>query len=108
MLDENHEKSTPDLRAAMANIRRGILQIGAVLGLFQEDAQAYLKGKKSVAAEKMEIDAKAVRQLIKARDEARKNKDWATADSIRDQLAEMQVVLEDRPDETVWKIKTDS
>ena len=108
MLDENHEKSTPDLRAAMANIRRGILQIGAVLGLFQEDAQAYLKGKKSVAAEKMEIDAEAVRQLIKARDEARKNKDWATADSIRDQLAEMQVVLEDRPDETVWKIKTDS
>jgi cysteinyl-tRNA synthetase len=42
--------------------------------------------------------------LIDLRMAARKNKDYATSDAIRNQLAEIGVVLEDRPDGTGWKI----
>ena len=36
-----------------------------------------------------------LRGLISSRDEARKNKDWKTADRIRDQLYERGLILED-------------
>ncbi|WP_425459969.1 cysteine--tRNA ligase [Lactobacillus xujianguonis] len=41
-------------------------------------------------------------QLVKKRDEARKNKDWATSDQIRDQLKEMGITIQDTPQGTRW------
>ena len=43
-----------------------------------------------------------VEALIAQRTEARKNKDWATADAIRDKLKEMKVVVEDTKDGIKW------
>ena len=43
-----------------------------------------------------------VEALIQKRTEARKNKDWATADAIRDQLAAMKVVVVDTKDGISW------
>lgn len=43
-----------------------------------------------------------VEKLIAARTEARKNKDWATADKIRDQLKDMNIVIEDTPQGIKW------
>jgi len=48
-----------------------------------------------------DLDAK-VKQLIDARSEARAKKDWATADKIRDQLKEMNIILEDTPQGIKW------
>jgi cysteinyl-tRNA synthetase len=44
-----------------------------------------------------------IEQLITKRNEARKNRDFHTADRIRDQLKEMNIVLEDTPQGTRWK-----
>lgn len=41
--------------------------------------------------------------IIGIRQTARKNKDWATADTIRDQLKHIGIVLEDGPDGVRWK-----
>ncbi|MDP6777659.1 MAG: cysteine--tRNA ligase [Candidatus Latescibacteria bacterium] len=41
--------------------------------------------------------------LIAEREEARKEKNWARSDEIRDQFTEMGYVLEDTPDGTAWK-----
>ena len=41
--------------------------------------------------------------IIKLRAEARKKKDFATADAIRDGLAELKITLEDKKDGTVWR-----
>ena len=38
------------------------------------------------------------------RDQARANKDFSTADAIRDQLTEMGVTLEDTPQGTRWRM----
>ena len=45
-----------------------------------------------------------VRLLIDLRAEARAKKDWGTSDTIRNRLKELGVVLEDRPDGTIWKL----
>jgi cysteinyl-tRNA synthetase len=41
--------------------------------------------------------------LIEERDEARKQKQWARSDQIRDQLKEMGVTIEDSKDGTKWR-----
>ncbi len=61
------------------------------------------------AAEAMGSDgqreAGLVELLVSLRAEARKKKDYATSDRIRDELARLGVLLEDRPDGTVWRLQ---
>ncbi|MEW5960752.1 MAG: cysteine--tRNA ligase [Chloroflexota bacterium] len=50
------------------------------------------------------LEEELIRLLVDLRAAARKNKDFATGDAIRDRLAGLGIILEDRPDGTVWKI----
>ncbi len=43
-----------------------------------------------------------IEELIKQRQEARANKDWATADRIRDELKEKGIILKDTPQGVTW------
>ncbi|MCI7420514.1 MAG: cysteine--tRNA ligase [Alphaproteobacteria bacterium] len=67
-----------------------------MLGLLYNDAESWFKG--TTDAEDTEIEA-----LIAKRAEAKKNKDWVTADAIRNELKERGIVLEDSPTGTTWK-----
>lgn len=67
-----------------------------MLGLLYQDAETWFKG--GAGEDDAEIEAK-----IQARAEAKKNKDWATADKIRNELKEAGIVLEDGPTGTTWK-----
>ena len=80
------ESGKEAIKAALGKIR----ELGAVLGLFNKVKE------KSLDAE--------VEELIAKRAEARANKDWATADAIRDKLKEMNIVLKDTPDGVKWSI----
>ena len=44
-----------------------------------------------------------IEELIKERNEARKNKDFARADEIRDELKNMGIEIEDTRSGTTWK-----
>ncbi|MCL2401413.1 MAG: cysteine--tRNA ligase [Oscillospiraceae bacterium] len=65
-------------------------ELTGVLGLFYLDA-----GDHSLDAE--------IEALIEERQTARKEKNWAKADEIRDKLTEMGIVLEDTPQGVKWK-----
>ncbi|MDA1197173.1 MAG: cysteine--tRNA ligase [Nanoarchaeota archaeon] len=52
---------------------------------------------------KEENVTKAIEKLIKEREDARTNKDWATADKIRDELGEKGIELIDTADGVRWK-----
>lgn len=49
-----------------------------------------------------DLDNEEISALINARNKARKNKDWAKSDELRDKLKEMGIVLEDTPQGTRW------
>lgn len=66
-----------------------------MLGLLFQDPEVWFKGDDDNASE---IEAK-----IQARLEAKKNKDWATADAIRNELKEQGIILEDTLQGTTWK-----
>ena len=52
-----------------------------------------------------DIDENLINKLIEKRNEARNAKDFAEADRIRDELLDMDVILEDRDNKTTWKLK---
>lgn len=51
-----------------------------------------------------DLDAE-IEALIEQRQEARKNKDWATADKIRDDLKAKGIVLKDTPSGVTWTME---
>lgn len=48
---------------------------------------------------------KEAEELIRKREEARRSKDWKTADQIREQLKAMGVIVEDKPQGVNWRIE---
>ncbi|MGM9972636.1 MAG: cysteine--tRNA ligase [Clostridiaceae bacterium] len=68
-----------------------IRQLGEPLGILQENEKADLEE---------EIEA-----LIERRQQARKDKNWALADEIRDDLKARGIILEDTPQGVRWKLE---
>jgi len=86
-----------DARAEAASA----LQAAAkVLGLLEQDPEDWFRWAPSGQGS---LDDAQIEALIQQRAEARAAKDFATSDRIRDELAEAGVVLEDKPEGTIWR-----
>lgn len=71
-------------------------QMAEILGILQNEDSDLKEGDTELVNALMDI-------IIEIRQEARKKKDWATADQIRDKLAGAGIVLEDSPQGVRWK-----
>ena len=80
--------------AALATLLKNL---AGVLGLLQLDVESYFQGENTAQVQQIE-------DLIAARDAARKNKQWAEADALRQQLLDMGVAIEDSLQGTSWKL----
>lgn len=81
-------------------------RIGSILGILNESPCAFIDKKKSSAIESGNIDPDEIQNFIHERRDARKSKNFARADEIRQILKEKGIVLEDKPDgTTTWKIE---
>ena len=76
-----------------------LLASAKVLGLLYQDPESWFKNPVSNA----EIGAEQINSLIEERANAKKEKNWARADEIRNQLKESGILLEDTPNGTSWK-----
>ena len=95
--DLNKHKSQGDAGAEEAGKLAAVLKgIGGILGFLQRDPEAFMQSGND--DEVAEIEA-----LIKARNDARAAKDWGAADTARDKLTDMGIVLEDGAGTTTWR-----
>ena len=90
--DLNKVKEADGQRAG--ELASSLKMLGGLLGILQDDPERFLKeGDKQDG----QLSVEAIEVQIQARIDAKKNKDWATADKIRDALKQQGVVLEDVP-----------
>jgi cysteinyl-tRNA synthetase len=91
---------TPALDEALKEIG----YFGTALGILEYEPDEYLQGlkleKKSAGITEEEIE-----ELIKERNAARAEKNWKRADEIREQLSSRGILLEDKAEGTIWRVK---
>ena len=94
-----HETATALNRAEDAEekaaLAGSLLGAGELLGLLRAEPTAWLQGGGEDAAE--------IEALVAERVAARRSRDFARADAIRDGLAARGIALEDGPDGTAWR-----
>ncbi len=73
-------------------------QLGGVMGLLQDNPEAFFQTGS-------EVDTAKIEKLIAARQQARKEKNWAQADEIRQELSAMSIAIEDNAQGTTWKLE---
>jgi cysteinyl-tRNA synthetase len=99
--DEKLEAPSNQAPAKLSVLRQGaavLCELSAVLGLFRRPPE-------EVPAGDSELIGRLIDLLIEIRAEARKAKDFATADRIRSSLADLGITLEDRPGGTEWSVQ---
>jgi cysteinyl-tRNA synthetase len=87
----------PDQAAQLGEL---LMRLGGILGILQSPPDEFLQGGAG-----SEVDSAYIESLIAERKQARSDKDWARADAIRDELARLNVVVEDAADGTSWRIE---
>ena len=83
-------------RSRSAELAGLLKALGSVLGLLQADPQQFLQAGVS-------LDEATIQSRIEARAAAKKAKDFALADGIRQELAAQGIVLKDGPGGTTWE-----
>lgn len=99
--EQRLEEPSQRSQERLATLDRGAIvlrELGHVLGLFRQPPP------KRQLPEEGGLVPKLLDLLVSIRSEARKAKNFQVADRIRSGLAELGVVLEDRPDGTQWRI----
>jgi len=90
------ELTGPAEHVELARVKASLLGAGLALGLLQQDPQAWFQG---AASE----DDTRIQALVDERTAAKKSRDFARSDAIRDQLAAEGIALEDTPQGVRWK-----
>jgi cysteinyl-tRNA synthetase len=100
----------PEEAASLAAVLK---ELGRILGLLQTDPEDWLKSVIRARPARMPLTGlpanirnyseSEIEELIQQRLEARKNKNWAEADRIRNELKAQGIVLEDGAGRTTWR-----
>ena len=86
--------------AEQATIKAGLLAAGRELGILEHAPAAWFRLDAAGT-----IDPEVVESLIADRIRARAERDWATADRIRDELVAMGVQIQDGAGGTQWRVE---
>ena len=98
-----------DSRQKIANTLVQILddtkEVYGILGFFKQVPEKFIKEMKQKYLRKINLDETFIEQEIEKRRDAKKNKDFETADAIRTKLDSEGIILNDTLEGTTWDIK---
>ncbi|MCP4292981.1 MAG: cysteine--tRNA ligase [bacterium] len=76
--------------------------VAGILGCFGKDPAQWLTERRDMKAKRIGLDVTRVDDLLVQRINARQEKDWAAADLIRDELAQLGVTVQDGATGSSW------
>ena len=76
-----------------------------VMGLLASKPDAYFEEKEALWLNARDLTREDVERMIQGRTQARKEKNWAKADRIRDELTELGILILDSAEGTSWKVR---
>ena len=105
LLDDANDNLIEDTLETLHLVYSDIKAISNILGIFMLEPCAWFKAKKDKGMEEISLDSAMIEDLINQRTNARKNRDFAKADEIRDNLLSKNIILEDGPTGTTWRLE---
>ena len=89
----------------LAKALEDIKSVYKILGFFEQDPDEFISEMKEKYLSKLNITINEIENKITKRAEAKKNKDYETADAIRAELDKKGILLNDTKNGTTWDIK---
>ncbi len=104
-LADQRGRRTPEERTRLAAFARDAREMGTTLGMVQRRPTEALRAIREKAAARCGIVPAEVESRIAERAAARKAKDFARGDAIRDELLARGVAILDGPEGTTWDVE---
>lgn len=92
-----HAANTARDDAERSRLKAALLAAGGLLGLLQQEPEEWFAGDTG------DLDVEKIEALVAERSAARRSRDFARADELRDKLYDMGIEIEDGPDGTRWR-----
>lgn len=89
----------------LAKALEDIKSVYKILGFFEQNPDEFISEMKEKYLSKLKITINEIENKITKRAEAKKNKDYETADAIRAELDKKGILLNDTKNGTTWDIK---
>ena len=90
---------------SLAKILAALSEVYSILGLFTEDPDTFISNMKAKYLTKTDVSVEEIKAKIAQRAEAKKAKDFETADAIRAELEAKGIILNDTREGTIWDFK---
>ena len=84
---------------------KDIKEVYGILGLFEQNPNDFIEEMRKKYISNLNVNIEEIENRINERLEAKKNKDFDKADSIREELDKKGIILNDTIDGTLWDIK---
>ena len=99
LVTEMNKAATPEERDSYKKL---LVASGQLMGLLYQEPEEWFRWRPAAASDDG-LTEEAIEALIRKRAEARKARDFATADAVRKELSDKGVMIEDTASGTQWK-----
>ena len=100
LIDSPAQKT--NISSQLVKERADLLDCSKALGLLEEEPANFFQ---KIIKASPEVETEEIEKMIKERQKARKVKDWASADAVREELSRKGIILEDGPKGTSWRLR---
>lgn len=97
----NKEQTLNTIKRVVTDLK----EVYSILGLFEQVPAEFIAELKNKYIKELDISENEIIELVNKRLDAKKNKDFETADNIRNELNDKGIILNDTKEGTTWDLK---
>ena len=104
LMENKETRKSREARELLTRFLENMDSWGAILGVFRQEPAEFLKELRDCRARRIKLDIPKIEELMQKRLEARRTKNFAEADKLREAIGQLGVAVRDTPQGAVWDI----